>query len=213
MGRSRLPRLAKQATARGYEAGTSARTRAGTRGHGKSSERPDSQEKHAPHRPSLGRQFRGSTSMVRRRSTVRVRQRACAKALQIGLWCCLRWRDSDDSRVRDGYILGLAGIRGHSRRLGSYATMCSRHSIATRSPKSSWEARVCVARTDAELPPSFDREGVAAQSASLPTTSANSHRHTAGCAFPGAILETRPTGWRARAIWPSRPTCSTGAGS
>ena len=29
--------------------------------------------------------------------------------------------------------------------------------------------------------------GYAAQSASLPTTSANSHRHTAGCAFPGAI--------------------------
>ena len=27
---------------------------------------------------------------------------ACLKALQMGIWCCLRWRDSDTSRVRDG---------------------------------------------------------------------------------------------------------------
>ena len=76
--------------------------------------------------------------MVRRGSTVRVRQRACTTALQIGM--C-----------------------GHSRHLGTYATMRSRHSIATRDPKSSCKA-FCVARTDEEVIPSFAREGVIGQS-------------------------------------------------
>src|SRR6266487_3607837 len=59
----------------------------------------------------------------------------CTKVLQIGILCCLRWRGLHASRVRDGYILGLAGTRGHARHLGTYATMCSRHSIATRGRK------------------------------------------------------------------------------
>ncbi len=54
-------------------------------------------------------------SMVRRGSTVRVRQRACTKALQIGIWRCLPWRDFDAAWVRDGYILRLADTRGHAR--------------------------------------------------------------------------------------------------
>ena len=34
------------------------------------------------------------------------------KALQMGMQCCLRWRDVDASRVPDGYILELAITRG-----------------------------------------------------------------------------------------------------
>ena len=89
---------------------------------------------------------------------VRVRQRACAKALQMGGLCCLRWRDSDTSRVPDGYILGMAGTRGHARRRATRPGTCSRHSIATKHSKSSCKHAVAVARAGATLTPSsFER--------------------------------------------------------
>jgi hypothetical protein len=57
--------------------------------------------------------------MVRRGSTVRVRQRASINDLRMGILCCLLWRVCR-ARVRDGYTFaGLAGIRGHARRLAS----------------------------------------------------------------------------------------------
>src|SRR4029450_4142283 len=37
----------------------------------------------------------------------------------MGMLCCLQWRDFESSRVRDGYILGLAGTRGHARQLAT----------------------------------------------------------------------------------------------
>jgi hypothetical protein len=100
-------------------------------------------------------------AMVRRGSTVRVRQRACRKALQMGTQCCLRRRITDASRVREGYILGLAGTRGHAGRLATHPETCSRHSIATTYSKSSCKQAVGVYRAGATLTPSFDREGVA----------------------------------------------------
>ena len=57
-------------------------------------------------------------SMVRRGSTVRVRQRASRKTCKWA-FCCLSRRELCVSRVRDGYILGLAGTRGHARRLAT----------------------------------------------------------------------------------------------
>jgi len=98
--------------------------------------------------------------MVRRGSTVRVRQRASRKALQMGICCCLPRRNLRASRVRDGYILGLAGTRGHARRLAAQPETCSRHSIASTHPKSSCKAEVGVACSDATLTPSFAREGI-----------------------------------------------------
>jgi hypothetical protein len=85
--------------------------------------------------------------MVRRGSTVRVRQRASK-------CCCLARRNLRASRVRDGYILGLAGTRGHARRLAAQPETCSRHSIASTHPKSSCKAEVGVACSDATLTPS-----------------------------------------------------------
>jgi hypothetical protein len=104
--------------------------------------------------------------MVRRGSTVRVRQRASRKALQMGICCCLARRNLRASRVRDGYILGLAGTRGHTRRLAAEPETCSRHSIASTHPKSSCKAEVGVACSDATLTPSFAREEVIG----IPTT-------------------------------------------
>src|SRR4029450_4659546 len=34
----------------------------------------------------------------------------------VGGLCCVRWRDFESARVRDGYILGRTGTRGHARR-------------------------------------------------------------------------------------------------
>src|SRR4249920_3475792 len=98
--------------------------------------------------------------MVRRGSTVRVRQRAFLKALQMGVLCCLRWRDFDASRVQDGYIFGLAGTRGHARRLVTQPGTCSRHSIATTCSKSSCKNAVGVSFAGTTLTPSFAKEGV-----------------------------------------------------
>ena len=43
------------------------------------------------------------------------------KSLQIGIWCCLRWRTIKASRVRNGYTSWeLAVTRGHGRRLASH---------------------------------------------------------------------------------------------
>jgi hypothetical protein len=58
---------------------------------------------------SRDRAFECEVSMVRRGSTVRVRQRACIKALQIGFSRCLRRRNFDASRVRDGVHFGTGG--------------------------------------------------------------------------------------------------------
>ena len=102
-------------------------------------------------------------SMVRRGSTVRVRQRACLKALRMGILCCLPWRDLDSSRVRDGYILGLAGTRGHARRRATRRGTRSRHSIATTRAKSSCKQAIVVARAGATVTPSFAREGLIGQ--------------------------------------------------
>jgi hypothetical protein len=88
--------------------------------------------------------------MVRRGSAVRVRQRASRKVLQMGICCCLPRRNVRASRVRDGYILGLAGTRGHARRLAAQPETCSRHSIASTHPKSSCKAEVGVACSDAD---------------------------------------------------------------
>jgi hypothetical protein len=93
--------------------------------------------------------------------TVRVRQRACTKALQMGMLCCQRWQDFESSRVRDGYILGLAGTRGHARRLATQRGTCSRDSITTAHPKNSCKHQPGVARAGVRLATSFAREGVA----------------------------------------------------
>jgi hypothetical protein len=106
------------------------------------------------------------TFMVRRGSAVRVRQRASRKALQMGICCCLLRRNVRASRVRDGYILGLAGTRGHARRLAAQPETCSRHSIASTHPKTSCKAEAGVACSDAMLTPSFAREEVIG----IPTT-------------------------------------------
>ena len=96
--------------------------------------------------------------MVRRGSTVRVRQRALDKALQMGISCCLRWRDLDLSRVRDGYIFGLAGTCGHARRLATRA-----HGVVGRPVAITWSESPCkehfllpeLARS--RVPPSLER--------------------------------------------------------
>ena len=104
--------------------------------------------------------------MVRRGSAVRVRQRASRKALQMGICCCLPRRNVRASRVRDGYILGLAGTRGHARRLAAQPETCSRHSIASTHPKTSCKAEVGVACSDATLTPS----SLERRSPGIPTT-------------------------------------------
>jgi hypothetical protein len=116
--------------------------------------------------PARVRAYRSQPSMVRRGSTVRVRQRASRKALQMGIWRCLPRQNLRASRVRDGYILGLAGIRGHARRLAAQPETCSRHSIASTHPTNSCKAEVGVACSDARLTPSFAREGVIQSDAS-----------------------------------------------
>jgi len=78
----------------------------------------------------------------------------------MGISCCLRWRDFDASRVRDGYILGLAGIRGHARHLAAQLERVRSHSIATASSKSSCKQAIDVSRAGAKATPSFAREGV-----------------------------------------------------
>jgi hypothetical protein len=83
-----------------------------------------------------------------------------------GMCCCLARRNLRASRVRDGYILGLAGTRGHARRLAAQPETCSRHSITPTHPKSSCKAEVGVACSDATLTPSFAREEVIG----IPTT-------------------------------------------
>jgi hypothetical protein len=52
------------------------------------------------------------------------------------IYCCLRWRDFDASRVRDGYIWDWRAL-GHARRLATQAGTCSRHSIASTHSRSS----------------------------------------------------------------------------
>jgi hypothetical protein len=70
------------------------------------------------------------------------------------------WRDFDASRVRDGSILGLAGIRGHVRHLATQRGTCSRPSMATTCSESSCKPRFGVARVGAKLTTSFAREVV-----------------------------------------------------
>jgi hypothetical protein len=77
------------------------------------------------------------------------------KDLQMGILRCLHGRKSDASRVRDGYILGLAGTRGHPRRLATQRMTWSGHAIATNDSKGSCKAASCVARTGAEVTTSF----------------------------------------------------------
>jgi hypothetical protein len=84
----------------------------------------------------------------------------------MGICCCLPRRNVRASRVRDGYILGLAGTRGHARRLAAQPETCSRHSIASTHLKTSCKAGVGVACSDATLTPSFAREEVIG----IPTT-------------------------------------------
>ena len=104
-------------------------------------------------------------NMVRRGSTVRVRQRASTKALEMGMLCCLRWRDFESARVRDGYILGRAGARGHARRLATQSEACSVHRSVISVKESPCKRRFGVARAGAKVTTSFAREGVVAQSA------------------------------------------------
>src|SRR6266536_6425309 len=98
--------------------------------------------------------------MVRRGSTVRVRQRACRKALQMGLCCCLSRQNRDASRLRDGYILGLAGTRGHARSSATHARASPRPVIARSEAESACKPRVNVAHAGTTVTPSFAREGV-----------------------------------------------------
>ena len=81
------------------------------------------------------------------------------KALQVGICCCLRWRDFDASRVRDGYNFGLAGTRGHTRHLATQRATCSRQSIGNRNSESSCTHVFGVARAGTRQLTSFASEG------------------------------------------------------
>jgi hypothetical protein len=126
-------------------------------------------------------------SMVRRGSTVRVRQRASRKPLQMGICCCLPRRNVRASRVRDGYILGLAGTRGHARRLAAQPESCSRHSIASTHPKTSCKAEVGVACSDATLTPFFAKR--VSRSSALPWPA--NYAPVANAAVAAGVLEFR----------------------
>lgn len=107
------------------------------------------------------------TLMVRRGSTVRVRQRAWKKALQMGMLCCPWWRDFGSSRVRDGYILGLAGTRGHARPLDTAWNVLETLNSDRSLGKFLQTTRVDVARAGATLTFSFARGVMKQRAASL----------------------------------------------
>ena len=78
--------------------------------------------------------------------------------------CCVA-RSGEISIVRgyeDGYISGLAGIRGHARRLATRRGVCSTESIADYNSKSSCKLTPPVAWVGAKVTTSFAREGVGA---------------------------------------------------
>jgi hypothetical protein len=125
-------------------------------------------------------------SLVRRRSTVRVRQRACIKALQIGMWRCLRGRIVDVPRVRDGYILGLAGKRGHARRLATQPERAQVTQLRRLTPKSPCKQAIGVCCAGSNRTPSFAREGVDGSS-----PSESSHRSPAKAGFLSSREATR----------------------
>jgi hypothetical protein len=77
----------------------------------------------------------------------------------MGIYCCLRWRDFHASRVRDGYIFGLAGTRGHARRLATQRRACSADSKAQIESERSCKPTFRVARAGATRTPSFASEG------------------------------------------------------
>src|SRR6266545_833538 len=76
----------------------------------------------------------------------------------MGMSCCLRWRDLS-SRVRDGYILGLAATRGHARRLATPRRPWSTVSIAANNSQKCLQQYVSVLPTLARkrAPPSLER--------------------------------------------------------
>lgn len=78
----------------------------------------------------------------------------------MGLQRCLLRRNAEPSRVRDGYILGLADTRGHARRLATHRGTCSRESIGTTGSETACKNRFGVAHAGANLTTSFAREGV-----------------------------------------------------
>jgi hypothetical protein len=74
--------------------------------------------------------------------------------------CCLQWRDLDASRVRGGYILGLAGTRGYARSSATHAGAPRRTVLAVPESESACKPPVDVAHADAKLTPSFARKEV-----------------------------------------------------
>jgi hypothetical protein len=97
--------------------------------------------------------------MVRRGSTVRVRQRTCTKVLangHVALPAMARFRRFAGMRR---VHVGLAGTRGHARRLAGYATTRASHSIEASDSESSCKQPIGVARAGATLTPPW-REGV-----------------------------------------------------
>jgi hypothetical protein len=95
-------------------------------------------------------------------SPVRVRKRASIKTLQMGLSRCLPRRKLRSSRIRDGYILGLAGSRGHARRLVAHARACPTESIAATDSESSCKKGIwcCPQCHEAEHLPHYRRRRV-----------------------------------------------------
>jgi hypothetical protein len=147
----------EQTTSRGYETGTSGWARAGTRGHDRHVVKHDLQETRDRECPAVSANTAWEPMVRRGRRFESVRGLE-TKALQIGIWCCLRWRDFDASRVRDGHILGLAGTFGHARRLATQPGTCSTRSHATTAKQSSCKRASGIARADARLTTSFAKE-------------------------------------------------------